>query len=572
MASYWHFIIMIIGGIETAWLGSLHTRGLIKWEPIWVIFVCWVSYMMDLAVPDAQWAKPELANGEYLDWQRACGWMATCPVLILFLVSMTTFGGREASVRVVPLLVANQVMFLAGLTSAICTAPARWWWYGLAVAAGTYVFTASAVCFRSLFMFFGDQYADSDGRTLVIILGVCFFVGWPVFPLVWTCGHSGVKQCGEETTMAVYLFGDLLSKNLFVIFAVILKVRYLTDQPKKLNVLIPGWSNSSNEKFAVISPFGNTPRVPTTTPTSTAFDAANAAAEASAAENGGQPPLRRRRPSMGNIAIDDFMASFSNKNQAGPAAVPMQFASPQANPPRPQFATHQIAQAPYQMAGPPPSNAYGTLGAPATTVQAQAMQAVLARVQELVVAHANLPANATHWSNVLEGAGAKVADKHSKVKEYEAEVAHAMQKLTQARSEMLQIAVQENSKGKHYDDESDSVDAQEGQRTWLSKKEGLEEEDTSTPASPLLDPPTAYKAPSRGSKAPPVEFTPRGRLAETPEPNPFQRAASAAGSRNPLFTGVQAASKAVAASFAGKTEPERAGAPTTDGRRKVGDQ
>ena len=31
MASYWHFIIMIIGGIETAWLGSLHTRGLIKW-------------------------------------------------------------------------------------------------------------------------------------------------------------------------------------------------------------------------------------------------------------------------------------------------------------------------------------------------------------------------------------------------------------------------------------------------------------------------------------------------------------------------------------------------------------
>ena len=102
-------------------------------EPIWVIFICWVSYMMDLAVPNAQWAKPELANGEYLDWQRACGWMATwcapapspsrasphprphplprpprSPVLILFLVSMTTFGGREASVRVVPLLVANQ--------------------------------------------------------------------------------------------------------------------------------------------------------------------------------------------------------------------------------------------------------------------------------------------------------------------------------------------------------------------------------------------------------------------------------------------------------------------------------
>jgi hypothetical protein len=42
-------------------------------------------------------------NGEFVDWTRAAGWMCTCPVLILFLVSMTTFGGREASVRVVPL-------------------------------------------------------------------------------------------------------------------------------------------------------------------------------------------------------------------------------------------------------------------------------------------------------------------------------------------------------------------------------------------------------------------------------------------------------------------------------------
>ena len=34
------------------------------------------------------------------------------------------------------LLVANQIMFLAGLTSAICVAPARWYIYGLAVATG----------------------------------------------------------------------------------------------------------------------------------------------------------------------------------------------------------------------------------------------------------------------------------------------------------------------------------------------------------------------------------------------------------------------------------------------------
>ena len=39
MVAYWHFVIMIVGGIETMWLGSLHTRNLIKWEPIWCLAV-----------------------------------------------------------------------------------------------------------------------------------------------------------------------------------------------------------------------------------------------------------------------------------------------------------------------------------------------------------------------------------------------------------------------------------------------------------------------------------------------------------------------------------------------------
>ena len=124
MAAYWHFIIMVVGGIETMWLGSLHTRNLIKWEPIWcvalgvfrgrrrvvaacyvgegrrwrmcaaaighsaahhgrgvylgrVVFVCWLQYIVDLAVPEAQWIKPEIANGEHVDWLRICGWMTT---------------------------------------------------------------------------------------------------------------------------------------------------------------------------------------------------------------------------------------------------------------------------------------------------------------------------------------------------------------------------------------------------------------------------------------------------------------------------------------------------------------
>jgi len=55
----------------------------------------------------------------------------------------------------------------------------------------------------------------------------------------------------------------------------------------------------------------------------------------------------------------------------------------------------QISAAPPNRAYAPPGQAYAPLGAPPTTVQAHAMQAVLQRVQELVIAHANIPSNAT---------------------------------------------------------------------------------------------------------------------------------------------------------------------------------
>ena len=38
-AMYWHFVIMVVGGVETMWLGHCHTRGLIKWEPIWWVAI-----------------------------------------------------------------------------------------------------------------------------------------------------------------------------------------------------------------------------------------------------------------------------------------------------------------------------------------------------------------------------------------------------------------------------------------------------------------------------------------------------------------------------------------------------
>ena len=49
MAAYWHFVIMVVGGIETMWLSHCHTRGLLKWEPIWWVAISGNGRDSDLA-------------------------------------------------------------------------------------------------------------------------------------------------------------------------------------------------------------------------------------------------------------------------------------------------------------------------------------------------------------------------------------------------------------------------------------------------------------------------------------------------------------------------------------------
>ena len=75
------------------------------------------------------------------------------------------------------------------------------------------------------------------------------------------------------------------------------------------------------------------------------------------------------------------------------------------------------------------------------------MQALLQRVQELVVSHANVPSNGAHWSAVLETASGKEASgketKQAKVEKYALEVASSMANLAQARAEVLQLAAAE---------------------------------------------------------------------------------------------------------------------------------
>ena len=71
------------------------------------------------------------------------------------------------------------------------------------------------------------------------------------------------------------------------------------------------------------------------------------------------------------------------------------------------------------------------------------MQALLQRVQELVISHANVPSNGAHWSAVLETASGKEQAKQAKVDKYALELASSMANLAQARAEVLQLAAAE---------------------------------------------------------------------------------------------------------------------------------
>ena len=536
----YHFVIIIIAGSELAWLAMCHARGTIKWEPMWVIGVSWLSYTSDLMLPDAQWAKPMLANGEYVDLQKIAGWMATCPVLILFLVSLTTFGGREASVRVVPLLVANQTMFLFGIMSAVCTGSPRWWFYAGSWVAGCYVFAATSVCFRSLYKFFGQSEAGAGGRNLVLAQSVTYIFGWAIFPIVWTFGHSGAGLLSDEACNYIQMVGDLLAKEMFVAFSVVLKVRYLTATPRPWRILLPGGHYPAREvdtdlegavkSWTADRPVDGVPETPAASDSSSDVREGGAAGGEGAAGGGTagrrQAPLgRQRRPSISNVAVDDTDRPDSPSRSPSPSS--------------------HYARGGLVMRG---------VGDAASTPQAQAVASLLARVAELVVAHANAPENEAHWDGVLSATTAQHGRRnntaHARIKEYETDVALAMQKLTRARSQTMMpttfVAYAPEGQAEHsivprlsakVGDSSQAAllreytgpmslalaDASENapgpepgpkkvSAQWLSRTED-DADDDSTPASPLLLHTSVSQSPSSGrpikSGASPLASPPR---------------------------------------------------------------
>ena len=177
---------------------------------------------------------------------RYAGWILTCPVLLMTLVSMTTEDGTKApTVRLVPLLVANLTMVILGITAAANLPPVKWYVqlrhgaqtrtrnrsrrraltlattltryiFAMALCFGGHVFSSAIQCFLALY----EQSPNSPVRRASLWLCLTFLGGWGCFPCAFLAGHSGMKIISVDVQWGLFVVGDMLSKNCWVALAV----------------------------------------------------------------------------------------------------------------------------------------------------------------------------------------------------------------------------------------------------------------------------------------------------------------------------------------------------------------
>lgn len=218
-----NLFLLIASIFEILLLQIGYMRGKVKWEGMWVIFVECVAYSAALVSPDADFVSIRLTNGMWVEWMRYAGWILTCPVLLMTLVSMTTEDGTKApTVRLVPLLVANLTMVLLGVTAAANLQPAKWYIFAMALCFGGHVFSSAIQCFVSLI----ESSPTRSVRNTSIALALTFLAGWGCFPCAFLTGHSGMGIISTDVQWALFVLGDLLSKNSWVAIAV-LRSHYL---------------------------------------------------------------------------------------------------------------------------------------------------------------------------------------------------------------------------------------------------------------------------------------------------------------------------------------------------------
>ena len=198
--------VTIVSAVEFLGLLVSWRNKMTGWEPLWVVGVEVINYFIGVFPgPDGEGSAGDLilANGYRMPWLRFVGWLITCPVLLMGLVAMTTHGGKAATVRLVPLLIANQCMILCGITaSSYSEGMLKWMIYVVAISFGSVVFTMSAQCLGELYKvscrYDGDEMSQQRARLCAGFYAISFLVGWGCFPTAYTLGRPGTKLISPE--------------------------------------------------------------------------------------------------------------------------------------------------------------------------------------------------------------------------------------------------------------------------------------------------------------------------------------------------------------------------------------
>ena len=216
----------VVSGIELAAIATTLASTAGSWEPMWIIGVQAVYYFLHSVQPGA--GNMYLVNGAVIPWLRYLTWLLTCPVLLMFLVTMTTYGGRSAAVKLVPLLVLSQLMVLMVITAQSNEDVLVIKWLLVFVAATCFgmIISFSVNCLQTLHGLM-HTFQGTCGVHLMVGVTLSFLVGWVLYPIGYALGVGGLKVVGSDAEEAIFMVADLLSRNIFLGLAVRMKHAYL---------------------------------------------------------------------------------------------------------------------------------------------------------------------------------------------------------------------------------------------------------------------------------------------------------------------------------------------------------